>query len=349
MSATHFAARVEDRLNDRLVDLLVDRGWRPRVLPYTGYGSLRFARVLGRVVVSPESREEVARDPQPERRGWRSFITAQQAGVEVHLRLGDVEMTVSSDRGGYIDVHVEGHGLEPGWHDAMLRIGDREVAAPVCVIGDETTFGIVSDIDDTCLVTMLPRPMLAAYNSFVLQETARRVVPGMAAMFRSLLAYHPGAPIIYLSTGAWNVQPALSRFLRRHAYPDGPLLLTDWGPTADRWFRSGRTHKMSQLRRLMEELPQIQWVLVGDDGQHDPKIYEDIDDEFPGRVRCIGIRQLTVGQQLLSHGTPVAKNDAQQGSDAPVLQGPDGFVLHRLVTQTLRAQGDAEQADERRA
>ena len=27
-------------------------------------------------------------------------------------------------------------------------------------------------------------------------------------------------------------------------YPDGALLLTDWGPTKDRWFRSGQEHKV---------------------------------------------------------------------------------------------------------
>jgi len=41
---------------------------------------------------------------------------------------------------------------------------------------------------------------------------------------------HPNAPVFYLSTGAWNVAPALTRFLSRNLYPPGPLLLTDWGP-----------------------------------------------------------------------------------------------------------------------
>ena len=57
---------------------------------------------------------------------------------------------------------------------------------------------------------------------------------------------HPGAPVIYLSTGAWNVAPTLTRFLSRNLYPAGPLLLTDWGPTHDRWFRSGREHKRGE-------------------------------------------------------------------------------------------------------
>ncbi len=105
------------------------------------------------------------------------------------------------------------------------------------------------------MVTALPRPLLAAWNTFVLDEHARMAVPGMAVLYERLVTANPGAPVFYLSTGAWNVAPTLSRFLSRHLYPAGPLLLTDWGPTPDRWFRSGQEHKRSTLRRLAAEFP----------------------------------------------------------------------------------------------
>ena len=95
----------------------------------------------------------------------------------------------------------------------------------------------------------------------------------------------PGAPIFYLSTGAWNTAPTLTRFLARHGYPAGPLLLTDWGPTNTGWFRSGQEHKRAALHRLAREFPQIRWILVGDDGQHDPKIYGDFARDRPERSR----------------------------------------------------------------
>jgi hypothetical protein len=67
----------------------------------------------------------------------------------------------------------------------------------------------------------------------------RRPVPGMAGLLERLTRAHPDAPVIHLSTGAWNVAPTLHRFLTRHLYPRGAFLLTDWGPTHDRWFRNG--------------------------------------------------------------------------------------------------------------
>ena len=87
--------------------------------------------------------------------------------------------------------------------------------------------------------------------------------------------------MIYLSTGAWNVAPTLIRFLRRHLFPPGAVLLTDWGPTHDRWFRSGKAHKLSNLRRLAAEFPDVKWLLIGDDGQHDDEIYTTFAERAP--------------------------------------------------------------------
>ena len=333
MGSMHPAARAEDAFNRALAFALSTRGFRTRVLAYTGYGSVRSARMMGRVVLS---RPDAAEQPidalnATVRRGIRVFLAAPQTALPVQVSLGQATVDTRSDRGGYFDVDLPGHGLAPGWHHAIVRCGEIEQTAPVQVIADGITFGIVSDIDDTCLVTSLPRPMLAAYNTFVLPETARRVVPGMSALYRSLLAHNPGSPVLYLSTGAWNTQPIINRFLQRHGFPTGALLMTDWGATETAVFRSGREHKRAQLRRLAAELPNIRWLLVGDDGQHDPEIYDDFAAEHPHSVRAIAIRQLTAAQQVLSHGHPLSRDDGRESPTFKV-EGPDGYVLfHQLA------------------
>jgi phosphatidate phosphatase APP1 len=180
--------------------------------------------------------------------------------------------------------------------------------------------------------------MVAFWNTFVRQETSRVSVPGMPVLYHALLDAHPDAFVVYLSTGPWNVAPALEQFLARHGYPPGPLLLTDWGPTASGWFRSGREHKQTQLRRLLGELPELTWILVGDDGQHDPDIYTRVAEEFPGRVRAVLIRQLTALEQVLTHGTPDPLEESEVGGGRAVegagvagaveeVRAPDGGQL----------------------
>ncbi|RNI19035.1 App1 family protein [Flexivirga caeni] len=351
MAKVHPAARAEDAVNAVVARRLRKRGWQQQVMPFTGYGGAGFARLLARVVLARDGQPATAPTAAeaPIRRGFKVFFTAPLAAVEVQVRFGAATATATTDRGGYLDVELRDHGLTPGWHTATIGVDGLDVEAPVQVIGDDIRFGIVSDVDDTCLVTALPRPMIAAWNSFVLEETARKVVPGMPAMYRSLLAAHPGAPIVYLSTGAWNAQPILTRFLRRHGFPSGPALLTDWGPTDQSIFRSGQAHKRESLRRLAREFPHIRWLLVGDDGQHDPVLYEDFAVERPDHVACIAIRQLTATHQLLSHGHPLVRDELRgRPVRMMVCEGPDGFTLLRLVRRALaeepreaRSQADA--------
>src|SRR5690606_2291877 len=189
--------------------------------------------------------------------------------------------------------------------------GSEPVQAPVLVVDPEARIGLISDVDDTVMVTALPRPFLAAWNTFVLDEHARRPVPGMAVLYERLLQSSPGAPVFYLSTGAWNVAPTLTRFLSRHLYPSGPLLLTDWGPTHDRWFRSGREHKSSSLKRLANDFPQVKWLLVGDDGQHDEDLYSDFAETHREHVEAVVIRQLSPGEAVFAGGR---SNPADHGA-----------------------------------
>lgn len=339
-SRPHRAARVEDAVLARVNAVLRRRGWVPRVEPYTGYGAPGWVRVLGRAVLAApdtSAREVAERDEESADRavrGWRSFLSAQLGGAVVGVEVGDRRHEVRADRGGYVDAVVEAD-LAPGWHTVRLVLGGQGVEAPVLVIDPRAGIGMVSDIDDTVMVTALPRPLLAAWNAFVLHENARRVVPGMAGLYRRWTAAHPDAPVLYLSTGAWNVAPALRRFLQRHGYPAGPLLLTDWGPTNTGWFRSGRAHKDAALRRLRREFPTLRWFLVGDDGQHDPEIYGDFAAEHPDGVDAVAIRQLSPTEQVLAHGTTEPLDRVRSKSDAArTVTGPDGNALALAMIDT---------------
>lgn len=336
-SRPHWAARLEDVVLSRVARLLRRRHWVARVEPYPGYGSAGWVRILARAVLAPPGTrsDEVAERDQPQRtvRGWRSFLVAQVPSAVVEVTVAGRTHRVTTDRGGYLDTVVEAD-LEPGWHDVALRIDGETVSAPVLVIGPEPGPAVLTDVDDTIVVTALPRPLLAAWNAFVLHEHARREVTGMPELFSRWQQAHPGAPTFYLSTGAWNVAAALRRFQQRHGYPVGPLLLTDWGPTNTGWFRSGQQHKRDAIRRLMRELPQLTWVLVGDDGQHDPQIYAEAVAENPGRISLVAIRQLTVAEQVLSHGLPTPMPQHDPAGGPLVVHGHDG---HELVLRLLDA------------
>lgn len=360
MSLADLARALDDGVNRRGIVRLRKRGWLPQLTPYMGYGSVQAVKVMARaVMVDPQA--PCAEDAVPvelprsmhnysgdfvaelaqkvmdagveAQRGWRQFFTTQVGFLPVTLRIGEREIRTRTDRGGYLDVLVEDHGLQPGWHEVeLIPAAGEPVKAPVMIVSPDVQRGLVSDIDDTIVVTYMPRMFIAAWNAFVLHTNARQPVPAMARLYQQLLADEPNAPVFYLSTGAWNTYRTMLTFIRRYGYPVGPLLLTDWGPTPTGLFRNSEAHKNTQLRNLLIMFPNIEWILVGDDGQHDPIIYDALAREHPGRVAAIALRELNPIEQVLSHGTAEPVETNRQDSDTerhgvPVVRGEDGIAL----------------------
>ncbi len=321
----HWAARIEDAFHHWRERRGRKRGLVTTIVPYAGYGAPTWTRVLCRVVLARPS--ATARSSV---RGWRAFFSIPVSDASVIVTAGGMEQRLVPRRGGVVDEQIALE-LDPGLHTISLSTDDSEpVTAPVFIVDPATTFGIVSDIDDTVMVTALPRPFLAAWNTFVLDEHARTPVAGMAVLYERLRREHPASPVIYLSTGAWNVAPTLTRFLDRNLYPAGALLLTDWGPTHDRWFRSGQEHKRTNLARLAEEFPDMQWLLIGDDGQHDEALYGEFAAAHPHNVAAIAIRELSTGEAVLAGGRTKAAESEKQSS-VRWFYGQNGAELSRAL------------------
>ncbi|GAA1525072.1 phosphatidate phosphatase APP1 [Microbacterium ginsengiterrae] len=325
----HWFARLEHRVHVWRESRARRRGRTATVLPFAGYGGTGWVRVVGRVLIVPPRRPN-ADGEYASVRGWRSFV-----GIPVGFARADVVIAgqrheVTADRGGVIDTVIKAD-LDPGWQTFTMSVeAQKPIEGSAFIVGDDVTFGVLSDIDDTVMVTALPRPFVAAWNSFVVDEHARLPVPGMAVLLEQLMRQHPGSPMIYLSTGAWNVAPTLSRFMSRHLFPSGAMLLTDWGPTHDRWFRSGREHKLINLRRLAEEFPHVRWLLIGDDGQHDEAIYTEFMNEHPQCVAGVAIRQLSTAEAVLAGGR--ASSDDHSEDTAPWVAASDGAGLREQLT-----------------
>lgn len=329
----HWFARLEHRFHAWRERRARRRGRTATILPFPGYGGPGWVRVVGRVLIVPP-RPRTASGEFASVRGWRSFVGIPVSFATVQVTLNGRVHEVTADRGGVVDavIHEE---LPSGWQTLQMRVEGQEPAeARVFVVSADVTFGVVSDVDDTVMVTALPRPLVAAWNSFVVDEHARLPVPGMAVLLERILRDNPGSPMLYLSTGAWNIAPTLSRFLSRHLFPAGSFLLTDWGPTHDRWFRSGREHKLTNLRRLAVEFPHIKWLLIGDDGQHDEAIYTQFLAEHPASVAGVAIRRLRPAEAVLAGGR-VAPED-HSDDDVPWVSAEDGAgILEKFVEAGL--------------
>ena len=304
------ASEVERRIDDvrRRVDS--DRvADELRIVPYIGHGTTAAVRVRGRVVDDPEPPEAVAGEGTlaAVRRTIARFDTDEVPGAVVRVRCGEADAVVTSDEEGYVDVVLTELGdvdVVDGWASASLELaapvrrrlpdGSVTAVAPVRITDERDELGVISDVDDTVLVTGAER--LADMLRTTLTGTALTRTPfaGVGELYRAFVAAgDPPRPVFYVSASPWNLHGFLTAFLAHREIPLGPLLLRDLGVDEVTFVReTQRAHKRDRIREVLELHPQLRFVLVGDSGELDPTIYAEVVEEFPGRIVAVWIREV---------------------------------------------------------
>ena len=87
---------------------------------------------------------------------------------------------------------------------------------------------------------------------------------------------------------------------------------------------------------MLERHAALDFVLIGDSGQHDPEIYRSIAREFPGRIRAIYVRDVVDGFRDAEVRAIV---DELEGSGVPMLLVPDtlGAARHAATLDLIDA------------
>ena len=121
----------------------------------------------------------------------------------------------------------------------------------------------------------------------------------------------------------------LDEFLGIHNMPPGPLLLRDLGisrpktpPPAGVTGSAGIhfAHKLHEIDDVLNTYPALPFVLLGDSGQEDARIYREVVRRHPGRIHAIYIRDVQVPARALLVG-PVTEELKAEG--VPMLLVPD--------------------------
>lgn len=314
---------------------------------YIGYGSVTSVRILARVyMIPPQTRRQhkgfnakmSARRKEIYVRGWRYFFYTIVPFAKLTLRVNSKEYTLYANRVGVVDETID-LSLSPGWHEAeLISQDDQRCTIKIFIVHPKQSVGVISDIDDTVMVTSLPRPLLAAWNTFVLDEHARAPVPGMNVLYTNLLKHYTYTkdgefrpPFIYLSTGSWNTSAALYRFLARNLYPHGPLILTDWSPSSKKLFRSGLEHKKDNFAKIVKMFPNIKWILIGDDGQKDVEAFSHFAKMYPSNLQVVIIRQLSHTESVLAGKRAFVNHQFKQ--QYPVVYGYGGAEILRQLAE----------------
>ena len=235
-------------------------------------------------------------------RNMGRFFNDERPQQTIQLRLAEFSGQALSDGEGYFRLSGSST-LMPGWHPVGAQTGQTSAIGRLLVVPTGNQLGLISDLDDTILISEVTQKRRLLANTFLKNPRQRHAVPDMARLYTRLMAQNPepaSAPLFYLSASPRQLQDAIGEFLEHHAFPPGVLITkrvsNDFSgdPLLDQ-FR----YKTQKIEEIFARLPWVRFILVGDDGEKDPEIYDWVRERYPDRVADIWIRHVSTDPQRL--------------------------------------------------
>lgn len=174
---------------------------------------------------------------------------------------------------------------------------------------------LISDIDDT----IKNSHVLSWTDSLLNADNIENNVLGMNAVYHAALRAEKDLKFFYVTNAPKSLmQSNHSRFLSANKFPQGSLRLRDSIFQSD--------FKITEIRKILKaERPEFV-ILIGDNGEKDATIYDQITKEFPNILFLTYIRQ------------PYSvRNSSYTG--AALMKGQTGFVTALDLMLHLRKEG----------
>ena len=284
-----------------------------QIVTYRSYGTLNRLYVTGRVL-----KDKGIHKPTDQDTVWNNLLSMYKRfesdevpGATLQVTFQGQTYTTRTDHEGYFvlnlytEVPITWSNM---WHEVELKIVDAPYAftsaiastAHVLVPPADAEYGIISDIDDTIVKTTATNLLAMSRNTFFHNAHSRLPFAGVSEFYKSLQLGRSGKrnnPFFYVSSSPWNLYDLLIDFLDINDIPEGPLLLRDFGLDVNKDTIGHMGHKFKEIKNILLAYPHLNFILIGDSGQEDPKIYRKIVAEFPGRILAIYIRDVQLADR----------------------------------------------------
>jgi phosphatidate phosphatase APP1 len=316
-----------------------------KIISYRGFGSKERVHLKGRVLID----KGIHTDEKDTR--WRNLVNTfkrfnsdEIPHAKVRVRIRESSAILMADQEGFFEEDVKlVEPLPPDrlWHEVQFELieapdfGNPQATERgfVLVPPAQAMFGVISDMDDTVIQTDAASVMRMVRT--ILFGSARTRLPfkGVASFYRALQrgGEDVNNPLFYVSSSPWNLYDLLMDFFAIQGIPEGPLFLRDWGVSENEVLPvDHRTHKLTTIRNIMDTLNELPFILIGDSGQADPEIYNEIVQLYPGRILAVYIRDVRKIPARSDAIRKLAEKVSQSGSTLVLADDTTAVAKHAI-------------------
>lgn len=223
---------------------------------------------------------------------FKSYFTNTYSNQSISLSSNQINSSiVTDDKGGFQIVF-------PHLHENEVKVFSEtnqkaiKIAQTYPIIFKETdsSFDVISDIDDTILISKSPHPARRIANLLFKSPFKRKVISFTKSKLEEF--QNQQARIFYVSKSESNLFGYLTSFITLNNLPRNPLFLT---PYLNMYqlirLKKGKDFKFKKISFLLENSDSKKYVLFGDDGQSDLETYLSIILQFPQKIISVYIRK----------------------------------------------------------
>ena len=244
---------------------------------------------------------------------WRRFETDEIRHAPLRLHLPDGRaLDMNTDSHGYFVLDQTVGTLSPmadseGWLNYHISfemeapgrriLSDNRFPGSLLIPPENTSYGVITDIDDTILHTGVTSYMKwqVIANTLFKRADSRKPLHGAAELYHHLHRGSSGQeanPVFYVSHSPWNLYRYLEFFLHKHEFPKGPILLRSMASVLGWAVKGHIPHKEHEILNILKTYPDTEFILIGDSGERDADIYLKVARLHPGRIRAIYLRSV---------------------------------------------------------
>ncbi|WP_269234838.1 App1 family protein [Flavobacterium flavigenum] len=291
---------------------------KPILQLYRGYANEQELIVMGHVFKRTYNYDFQKKNFKNARSIINQFRIKTIRNFDIYLKFGEKEIHTKTLDDGYfkfcIPLEKEFHF---GWMEYEVSIRYKSeiiVSRGSFIRPHEGNLGIISDIDDTFLISHTKNIFKKIYILLFKNVNDRKVFKGVVPHYQALSSAGRNNKdeqnaFFYISSSEWNLYRFIVKFTKIHKLPRAVILLKNIKRGITDFFMSGRgdhNHKFDKIKHVLEFYPNLKYVLLGDDSQHDPFLYEQICKIFPVTVIAVYIRQ--TGKTQKSEVKKIMKN-----------------------------------------
>ena len=288
-----------------LTILLISIGHtKDNIVVYNAYGNNHQLIVQGRMERKRDFKT-VSKDDGWVKNLWRRAKQVKADDIKnknITMRLNKETFKTRGDDEGYFEFNITTKKLLPmGVQKIVLNIeGNKNLHKTNATIIDNTPLiGIISDFDDTIIVSNVTNKISLGVNTIFKNYKQRTLVPTMLERFKKILGQNPKRmpSTLFILTGSpQQLFTPIEQFLEYHHFPQHVLILKkahgeNLDPLTDQF-----AYKTQKIERLIKLYPNMKWVMFGDSGEKDNQVYKAIKEKYPKKVLEYYIRDVESGE-----------------------------------------------------